>query len=314
MRATWLGWTQAERCNAIMRENRERIERTKKASTWSEAEGKWKAKTTDTNTVFLDVGKPVDIPMEVAKWLAICEMFPRATGLGREAQHVCFPASLQILEDGRIRVLFQVCREEELPRINFGPVPFIEAYSDELAREALMTRPVFGWVIWPEHRLGQAQVTMHSAITSAKLLAEILLTLLEHLHMIGAKDNDTLRAVFEDGYRQVGHGSRKRLSDGQLASILELADQCRPRLASPPPSLPVDIFPGLEASSSSRSGSPSSEARCADPAKPPLSKIHLEDRIKLYQVRYLPPGSGAAPWFKGKTPFDIRQQAAALSA
>ena len=268
-------------------------------------------------TVSLTVGAPIDIPMQVAKWLAICEMIPRFTrsGRGHEAQHVCYPTDLQILQDGRLRVLFSVWWEEDLQRINFGPVPYIEVLTDARAREALMTRPVVGWVIWPDCKLGQAQAVMHSSITSAKLLAEILLTLLEHLHMIGAKDYDMLRAVFDDGYRQVGHGSRRRLSDGQLASILELADQCRPRLASPPPSLPVDIFPELEASpSSSRSGSPSAEARRAEPAKPPLSKIHLQDRIKLYQVRYLPPGSGAAPWFKGKTPFDIRQQAAALSA
>ena len=265
-------------------------------------------------TAYLTIGMPVDIPMQVAKWLAICEMIPRFTrsGRGHEAQHACFPTDLQILEDGRLRVLFSVHWEEDLQRINFGPVPYIDVYTDKSAREALMTKPVPGWVVWPAFKLGQAQVTMHSSITSAKLLAEILLTLLEYLHKIGAKDHDTLRAVFDDGVRQVRHGSRRRLTDGQLASILELADQCRPRLTSPS-ALPVDIFPGLDASSS-RSGSPSSEARRAEPAKQSLSKLHQEDRIKLYQVRYLPPDSGADPWFTGKTPFDIRRQAAALSA
>ncbi len=182
-----------------------------------------------------------------------------------------------------------------------------------------MTKPVPSWVIWPniaapEYREGSGQLSMHSAITSAKHLAEILLTILEDLHTTGAKDHESLRAVFDHGVRWVQHGSRTRLTDGQLASILELADQCRPRLASPPPALPVDNFPGLDASSSSRSGSPSSDARRTGPAKPPVSKIHQEDLVKLYQVRYLPPGPDSAPWFKGKTPFDIRRQAAALSA
>jgi len=259
---------------------------------------------------------PIDIPMQVAKWLAICEVAPRSTrsGHGHEVQHACYPTDLQILEDGRLRVLFSVWWEEELQRINFGAVPFISVYTDKLAREALMTKPVPAWVVWPTNNWLGPAMPMHSSITSAKLLAEVLLTLLEHLHRIGAKDHDTLRLVFDDGYRQVRHGSRRRLSDCQLASILELADQCRPRLASPPDSLRVDNFPGLDASSSSRSGSPSSEARRAESAKPPLSKVHLEDRIKLYKVRYLPPGSGAAPWFTGKTPFDIGRQSAALSA
>lgn len=260
---------------------------------------------------YLTIGKPVDIPMEVAKWLAICEMFPRVTrlGTGREAQHACFPTWLQILQDGRMRVLFQVCWWETLPRINCGPVPLIGVYTDELEREALMACPVPLRIIWGSNK-SQGQIPMLSTIASAKLLAELLLTLLEDLRMIGAKDHDTLRAVFEHATTEAKHASRARLTDGQLASILELADQCRQRLATPP-ALLVDIFPVLDASPS---GSPSPEARRAELAKAPLSKVHQEDRIKLYQVRYLPPGSGAAPWFRGKTPFDIGRQAAALSA
>lgn len=263
--------------------------------------------------VYLTIGMPVDIPMQMAKWLAICEMIPRFTrsGHGHEAQHVCYPTDLQILEGGRLRVLFSVLREEDLQRINFGAMPYIGVYTDRLAREALMTKPVPAWVIWPEHREGSGQVSMHSAITSAKHLAEVLLTILEDLHTTGAKDHASLRAVFDHSVYWVQHGNLKRLTDGRLASILELADQCRPRLASPP-SLAVDNFPGLDASSS-RSGSPSSDAHRAEPAKSSVSKIHQEDLVKLYQVRYLPPGPDSAPWFKGKTPFDIRRQAAALS-
>lgn len=266
-------------------------------------------------TVYLTVGKPVDIPMQVAKWLAICEMFPRTTrlGLGHEAQHACYPTDLQILEDGRLRVLFAVYWEEDLQRINFGSVPYIGVYTDTLGREALVTKPVPNWVIWPTNDWLGPAIPMLSAITSAKYLAEILLTILEYLHTTGAKDHESLRDVFDHSVRWVKHGSRKRLTDGQLASILELADQCRPRLASPP-ALPVDNFPGLDTSSSSQSGSPSSDVRRAEPAKLPASKIHQEDLVKLYQVRYLPPGPDSAPWFKGKTPFDIRRQAAALSA
>jgi len=303
-----------ERCNAIMRENRERIERTKMASTWSEAEGKWKAKTTDSNTVFMDVGKPIDIPMGVAKWLAICELFPRVTrlGLGHEAQHACYPMWLQVLKNGKLRVLFQVCWEEDLQRISVGPKPFIEVYTDELEREALTTKPMPHRIVMGRNDW-EGQIPMLSAIASAKLLAELLLAVMEDLHTVGAKDDDTLQAVFDQATIQVKHTSRRRLTDAQLASILELADQCRPRLASPP-ALDVDIFPVLDASPSSRSGSPSSEARRAELAKPPLSKVHLDDRIKLYQVRYLPPDAGGRPWFRGKSPDEIRRQAAALSA
>lgn len=265
--------------------------------------------------VYLTIARPVDIPMQIAKWLAICEMFPRLTrlGLGHEAQHACYPTDLQILEDGRLRVLFAVYWEEDLQRINFGSVPYIGVYTDRLGHAALATRPVPNWVIWPRNDW-VGQMPMLSTITSAKHLAEILLAILEDLHVTGAKDRGALRDVFDQSVRWVQRGSRLRLSDGQLASILELADQCRPRLASPPPALPVDNFPGLDASSSSRSGSPSEDGRRAGPAKPPVSKLHQEDLVKLYEVRYLPPGPDSVPWLKGKTPFDIRRQAAALSA
>ena len=265
-------------------------------------------------TVYLAVGLPVDIPMQIAKWLAICEMVPRSTrsGNGHEAQHVCYPTDLQILQDGRLRVLFSVHREGDLHRINFGAVPFIGVYTDRMAREALATKPIPSWIIWTWHsRIDQR--SMHSAITSAKNLAEILLAMLHDLHTIGAKDHDTLRAVFDHSVRYNKCASHRRLTDGQLASILELADQCRQRLASPPPSLPVDNLPGLDASSP-RSGSPSFEARPVGSTNPPPSKIHAEDLIKLYKVRYLPPGPGALPWLTGKSPADIRRQSAALSA
>ena len=270
--------------------------------------------------VYLTVGKPVDIPMEVAKWLAICELFPRVSrdGMGHEGQHACWPMWLQILKNGRLRVLFQVCWEEDLQRISVGPKPFIEVYTDEhghslpqLDREALMTKPVPGRICLGTND-PDVPVPMLSAIASAKLLAELLLTVMEDLHTVGAQDEDTLQAVFDQATIQVRHTSRRQLTDAQLACILELADQCRPRLASPPP-LRVDNLPGLD-SSSSRSGSPSSDVRCAEPAKPSLSKVHQEDRIKLYQVRYLPPEAGGRPWFAGKSPDEIRRQATALSA
>jgi hypothetical protein len=266
-------------------------------------------------TVYLTVGLPIDIPMQIAKWLAICEVIPCSTrsGNGHEAQHVCYPTDLQILEDGRLRVLFSVLGEGDLHRINFGAVPFIGVYTDRVAREALLTKPIPSWIIWLWHARRKPERSMHSAIASAKNLAEILLATMYDLHTIGAKDHDTLRAVFDHSVRYNKHGSHRRLTDGQLASILELADQCRQRLASPPPSLPVDDLPGLD-SSSPRSGSPPPETRPVEPTKPPPSKIHAEDLIKLYKVRYLPPSPGALPWLTGKSPADIRRQSAALSA
>jgi len=257
--------------------------------------------------VYLTVGKPVDIPMGIAKWLAICELFPRVTrdGMGHEAQHACYPMWLQVLKNGKLRVLFQVCWEEDLQRISVGHAPFIEVYTDELEREALTTKPMPHRIVMGTNA-PDGQIPMLSAIASAKLLAELLLSVMEDLHTVGAKDDDTLQAVFDQATIQVRHTSRRRLTDAQLASILELADQCRPRLALPP-ALDVDIFPVLDAS-------PSSEARRAELAKPPLSKVHLDDRIKLYQVRYLPPDAGGRPWFRGKSPDEIRRQATALSA
>lgn len=274
--------------------------------------------------VYLTVGKPVDIPVEVAKWLAICELFPRVTrdGTGHEAQHACYPMWLQILKSGKLRVLFQVCWEEDLQRISAGPKPFIEVYTDEhghsraqLEREALMTKPLPHRIVMGTND-SDGQTAMLSAIASAQLLAELLLTVMEDLHTIGAKDDDTLQAVFDQATVQARHTSRRRLTDAQLASILELADQCRPRLAPPPASLHVDSLPGLE-SASSRSSSPSSAPRCAEPAEPAkasLAEVHVEDRIKLYKVRYLPPDAGSRPWFTGKSPDEIRRQATALSA
>ena len=190
-------------------------------------------------TVQLTFDTPASIPIQLGKWLAICEMhrssiMPSLRGWRSDAR-VCHPTSIQVLSNGSLRLIFSIWYEHNLRRINFAKTPWIEL-CDPMGPEVVVQEQVPSWV----DGVGEMCAEL-KAVEVVVGLAELLLTCLETIRTVGCTDRDTLRDCFAHDMKRMPPGSLawpeqqptfRMLNDSQVASILELAEQWRGKMAA----------------------------------------------------------------------------------
>jgi len=185
-------------------------------------------------TVYFTISTTTDIPIQVAKLLAVCE-----TATSSRCKHGhCTLTDLQVVSEKNIRVL---CIVEDCDlELILGIDHWVKVYTEEEANEAWASIPFPSWVQM-EHPTKGPRV---SNLTCAKYLAEILLALF--LLYQGLNDTDgaldlhhsTLRIALLAFGEMIEHGLKGckqayPLSDARLESILNLADYWCVRLTTP---------------------------------------------------------------------------------
>ena len=189
-------------------------------------------------TVQLTFDTPASIPIQLGKWLAICEMHRDAVDIKswRSDSRVCQPRSIQVLSNGSLRLIFSIWYERNLRRINFAKTPWIELCEDPFGSEVVVHKQVPSWV----DGVGEMGAEL-KAVEVVVGLAELLLTCLETIKTVGCTDRDTLRDCFAHDMNRMPPGSLawpeqrpcfRTLNDGQVASILDLAEQWRQRMSA----------------------------------------------------------------------------------
>ena len=190
--------------------------------------------------VHLTFDTPASIPIQLGKWLAICEMHrssivPSLKGWRSDAR-VCHPRSIQLLSNGSLRLVFSIWSERNLRHINFAKTPWIELCEDPFGSEVVVHKQVPSWV----DGVGEMCAEL-KAVEVVVGLAELLLTCIETIKTIGCIDRDTLRDCFAHDMKRMPPGSLawpeqhptfRTLNDSQVASILELAEQWRGKMAA----------------------------------------------------------------------------------
>ena len=197
-------------------------------------------------TMYFTISTTTDIPIQIAKWLAICE-----TATSPRCKHGhCTLTDIQVVSEKNIRVL---CIVEDCDlEIVLGIDRWAKVYTEEEANEAWASIPLPSWVQM-EHPTKGPRV---SNLTCAKYLAEILLALF--LLYQGLNDTDgaldlhhsTLRLALLAFGEMIEHGldgckQAYPLSDERLESILNLADYWCVRLTSPSGTLLMPPMPPL---------------------------------------------------------------------
>lgn len=289
-------------------------------------------------TIAFTISSPVDIPVQIATWLAVCE-----TGaLPGCSYRRCVPTDIQVLPCNKVRILC-IVEDHDLPLV-LGIRGWASIYLEKEERQACGTVPVPAWVFTDHATKGPTA----SNLTSAKYLAEIVMALYRVFKSVDTDYEGAQRTCLLYLDKKIVNGLggcalAEPLSDDQLESILNLADQRRIHLtlARDQPvaqgtrayyelqrvereryGLCQDAFPEL---GPSPHGSPVavagrtrySEGMAVVASSPLLGqephctpfvpKINELDLQKLFKVAYLPPGYGAHMWFTGKSPRDIRR-------
>ena len=199
--------------------------------------------------VHLTFDTPASIPIQLGKWLAICEMHRNAQDTERNYTdaRVCKPELVQVLSNGSLRLIFSICYERCLKRINCAEAPWIELCEDPHGSEVVASDQMRSWI----DGIGEMGPEL-KAVDVVVSLAELLLTCLETIKTVGCTDRDTLRDCFAHDMKRMPPGSLawpeqqptfRTLNDSQVASILHMAEQWRAKMAeaqSPttPPPLP----------------------------------------------------------------------------
>ena len=171
------------------------------------------------------VSSLIQIPMQVSKWLAVCET--NATNSFK-----CVITDVQILSANKALRLLMVYDEGD-PLVMRVP-GWAEAYTPQREKEALATVPVPAWA--GSMTSARGSEVLH--LSSAKYLAEILLTLFVKCRQIDVPDRASLVSCFTSNMAKMAHDYREKcvmmpqtLTEGQLDSILELADQWKSAFA-----------------------------------------------------------------------------------
>mgnify|MGYP003310413152 CR=1 FL=1 len=163
------------------------------------------------------------IPMQVSKWLAVCEA-------NAEKEYKCVVTDIQVLAANKaLRVL--MVYDERDPLVTKVPA-WAEPYTARREKEAVAKAPLPGWVTNERGPTGAYTGAPISHLASAKYLAEILLTLFTKCRQIDITDRASLLTCFDAQMMKLAHwmgpletAMPRSLTDGQLESILELADQ-----------------------------------------------------------------------------------------
>lgn len=184
-------------------------------------------------TVYFTISATTDIPIQVAKWLAVCE-----TAASSCCNHGhCTLTDLQVVSEKNIRVL---CIVEDCDlELILGIDRWAKVYTEEEAKEAWASIPLPSWVQM-EHPTKGPRV---SNLTCAKYLAEILLALFLLYKGLNGTDGalDLHHSTLSEGLlcfgQMIAHGlggckQAYPLSDERLESILNLADYWCVRLTS----------------------------------------------------------------------------------
>jgi hypothetical protein len=284
--------------------------------------------------------------MQVSKWLAMCES---NVGTGFE----CIITDVQILSANKAFRLLMIYDERD-SRVMQVP-GWAEPYTARREKEALATVPIPAWAGSMASARGSA--VLH--LSSAKHLAEILLTLFNKCRQIDVPDRASLITCFTTNMAKMSHDDSTKcamtprpLTEGQLESILELADQWKSAFAEQAKMRlefqdvcdglsPASEFPSLPPS---RNGSPVEEGNrvnylhCStchtpsaihayatawrgqslsslgfEPDSPFVPKINVADQARLGRVVYLGPGKAQRVWYPWSFALHAPRYTAALT-
>ena len=158
------------------------------------------------------------IPIQVSKWLAVCEA-------NADKQYKCLVTDVQVLASNKaLRVL--MVYDERDPLVMKVP-GWAEPYTSRREKEAAARAPLPGWVTNEQGPSGAFTGPPVSHLASAKHLAEVLLTLFVKCRQIDVPDRTSLISCFNAHMTKLAHWTSlpRPLTDAQLESILELADQ-----------------------------------------------------------------------------------------
>lgn len=274
-------------------------------------------------TIGFTISSTIDIPVQIAKWLAVCE-----TGaLPGCSYRRCVPTDIQVLPNNQVRILC-IVEDHDLALV-LGIPGWARIYLAKEERQACGTVPMPSWVLTDHATKGPTA----SNLTSAKYLAEIVMALYRVFRSVDTDYEGAQKTCLLYLNKKIVNGLggcalAEPLSDDQLESILNLADQWRihlardqrvereccglwneefPELGQSPHGSPV-VVAGRTRYSEGMAVVASSpllgqEAHCT----PFIPKMNELDFQKLFKVAYLPPGYGAHMWFTGKSPDDIRR-------
>ena len=201
--------------------------------------------------VHLTFDTPASIPIQLGKWLAICEMHRNAQDTERNYTdaRVCKPELVQVLSSGSLRLIFSIWYERNLRRINCAEAPWIELCEDPYGSEVVASDQMRSWI----DGIGEMGPEL-KAVDVVVSLAELLLTCLETIKTVGCTDRDTLRDCFAHDMKRMPPGSLawpdqqptfRTLNDSQVASILHLAEQWRAKMAETQSAMAVPSQPSL---------------------------------------------------------------------
>lgn len=300
----------------------------------------------DSCVACITIASLTQIPMQVSKLLA---MWEANAGNGLK----CVITDVQILSTNKALRLLMVYdeRDERVMRVP----GWAEPYTSRREKEALATVPIPAWAGAMSSARGSA--VLH--LSSAKYLAEILLTLFSKCRQIDVPDRTSLVTCFTSNMAKMAHDEREKcammprsLTEGQLESILELADQWKGAFAEQArlkPEVkdacewlpPTSEFPSL---SPSRNASPvEASSRVAymhcnawvtpsavrayasawrgqsmsslgfEPDSPFVPKINSFDLARLGKVVYLGPGKAQRVWYPWSFALHAPRYTAALT-
>jgi hypothetical protein len=158
------------------------------------------------------------IPMQVSKWLAVCEA-------NANKPYKCMVTDVQVLAANKaLRVLMVYDGRDPLVMKVPG---WAEPYTARRENDAVGRAPLPGWVTNERDPTGTYTGAAISHLASAKRLAEVLLALFTKCRQIDITDRVSLLTCFDAQMMKLTHWIEmpRPLTDGQLESILELADQ-----------------------------------------------------------------------------------------
>jgi hypothetical protein len=174
----------------------------------------------DQCTACFTVTSLTQIPMQVSKWLAVCET-------SKNVAFKCMVTDVQVLAANKaLRVLMVYDGRDPLVMQVPG---WAEPYTARRDHEAVARAPLPGWVTNELDRAGAYAGPPTSHLASAKHLAEVLLALFTKCRQIDITDRTSLATCFDAQMTKLVNRVEglRPLTDGQVESILELADQWR---------------------------------------------------------------------------------------
>lgn len=179
-------------------------------------------------TVYFTISSTTHIPIQIAKWLAVCE----AAASPRCRHGHCTLTDIQVVASNEVRVLC-IVEDRDLDLI-LSIDHWAKVYSEEDAREAQCSIPLPSWVQM-EHPTKGPRV---SNLTCAKHLAEVLLALYAVFKTVDLEQEGACGACLLFVERKIANGLQafsmaRPLNEARLESIMNIADYWCVRLTSP---------------------------------------------------------------------------------